>query len=430
MRGTPLGAEDAARLHMAVPENPMTITAALVLDRPLAREALVPLVEERFLRHPRFRWTIAEPRFGIGMPRWVEADRFELDDHLFAIDAAGSGGDDELERLASAVASRPLDPRRPPWRMHLVGGLDGGRASALVVVVSHALADGAALLGILEDLADERAAPRDGDGDEARARGSRMRGLLAGAVSAARLAARPADPRTPLRGRLGTDKRLAFSSALELEDLLAAGRALDLGIAGVLLAATCGALRSELGPRASRDPRLVIHALLPVNVPRETPHALGNRYGSILVPLAVGASGIDARVARVRDDLRRLRTHAAVNAGARIAAAAGVATATVERLGVAFYSRKASVMVSNVRGPSQGLHLAGAGVRDVVVWAPCPGSVALGITLMSYAGRVRLGVSADAAVVGDPHRIVRALELETAALSSFAASIRGHTGRT
>lgn len=424
MGGIPLGAEDAARLHMSMPVNPMTITAVLVFDRALGREALFHVLEERLLRHPRFRWKVVEPRFGLGMPRWVDDPRFDLGDHVVVLDLPGDGGQRELEDVVSEIASTPLDARRPLWRMHLVNGVEGG--SALVVTVNHALADGAALLGILEGLADERGGPRDDASAEPPA-GSRVRRLVTGVVSAARLAARRADPPTSLRGRLGIEKRVAYSSALDVEQLVGTGRALNAGVAGVLMAAVTGALRTELhvGPH---DRRLVLHALLPINLPRETPGALGNRYGSILVPLAVGRADLVDRVSRVRDDLRRLRSHGAVNAGARIAAAAGVATARIERLGVAFYSRKASVMVSNVRGPARSLHVAGATVRDLIVWAPCSGSIALGVTLMSYAGQARLAVLADAGIIGDPRRIVRALELEVAALGTYAAANRGHTG--
>jgi hypothetical protein len=67
--------EDAARLRMSVPENPMVIMAALLLERPLARDVLVNLVEARLLRHERFRRRIIEPRWG--SPLW--ADGAELD---------------------------------------------------------------------------------------------------------------------------------------------------------------------------------------------------------------------------------------------------------------------------------------------------------------------------------------------------------------
>lgn len=429
MRTRPLTPEDAARLHMSTPVNPMTITALLVLDAPLTREVVIELLEERLLRHERFRWRVVEPRLGLGMPRWAEDPRFDVREHVEQIDVSAdvsldvSRRQSELENVLGAIASMPFDDRRPPWRVHLLSHPGGG--GGLVVSVHHALADGAALLEILEDLVDERAPAEEvPDVEPSRAAPSRGRRLLAGVLSAGRLALRRADPRTPLRGRLGVRKCVAFSSAVPLPALIDTAHALETTVAGVLLAAVAGALRAELGPHHLAE-GLALHALLPINLPRESPHALGNRYGSVLVPLAVGTADIGDRARRARDDLRTLRARGAVIAGARLASAAGVMTAATERLGVAFFSRKASVTVSNVRGPARALHLGGATVSDLLVWAPSPGSIALGITLMSYAGRARLAVAADAAVIGDARRLVRALERELAALASFAPSVRG-----
>jgi diacylglycerol O-acyltransferase len=81
---------------------------------------------------------------------------------------------------------------------------------------------------------------------------------------------------------------------------------------------------------------------------------------------------------------------------------------------VRLFSKRATLMVSVVRGPVNTIRLAGARVRDVMVWAPVPGTIAVGITMMSYAGRVRLGLNADALVVRDPERLLSCIlrELE------------------
>lgn len=46
----------------------------------------------------------------------------------------------------------------------------------------------------------------------------------------------------------------------------------------------------------------------------------------------------------------------------------------------------------------------------MLVWAPISGDVALGVSMMSYAGSMRMGVSADARVVSNPGVIVTAFE--------------------
>jgi hypothetical protein len=105
-----------------------------------------------------------------------------------------------------------------------------------------------------------------------------------------------------------------------------------------------------------------------------------------------------------------------------MAVVAGATLPAAPHAAISFYSRKASVVVSSVRGPEQPLHLCGSRIRDVIVWAPPSGEIAFSVTLMSYAGRARIGVAADARVLRDGRRIVRELEDEIASIASFASS--------
>jgi hypothetical protein len=63
--------------------------------------------------------------------------------------------------------------------------------------------------------------------------------------------------------------------------------------------------------------------------------------------------------------------------------------------------------MTNVPGPRQTLYLGGRGIRDIFFWVPQAGKLALGISIFSYAGKVRLGVATDAKLVPDPWPIVR-----------------------
>jgi diacylglycerol O-acyltransferase len=165
----------------------------------------------------------------------------------------------------------------------------------------------------------------------------------------------------------------------------------------------------------------VLHALVPVSAHAGALAATGNRFASVRVPLPIGAGDPVERVRRAIDGLRTARARGGFRAGTHLAGAAGAATAAIERAGVAFYSRKATTVVSSVRGPTRHVHLCGATVTDVVAWAPPVGTIALAFTLISYAGRVRVGVYADARVVGDPQPVLYSLEQELASLRTDCA---------
>src|SRR5581483_7578799 len=153
---TSLAPEDVARLRMDAPESPMVITAALVLQRSLAPEALAKVIETRLLRHDRFRRRVVEPRWS--SPQW--ADDAAPDVRAHCVWHAARGRAPSLVEFVQECMSTPLDGDRPLWRVDAVGGVDGG--AVLVFSVHHVIADGAALVAVLGGLSDE------GNGEDAR----------------------------------------------------------------------------------------------------------------------------------------------------------------------------------------------------------------------------------------------------------------------
>lgn len=411
---------------MGVPENPMIITAVLTLAAPMSFDATLELVRDRLLRHERFKQRVREARLGLGTPRWEEDPRFDVRAHVRRVQLPPPGDARALESLVSELMSAPLDQTRSPWEMHLVDGFEGG--SALVVRIHHVLADGALLVRILGELSDEnenaRAPTSSGkltSAAHAQRRASfseRGRRVLGGVLSAARLVLAHGEPRTALSGKLGVRKHALYSSRLSLEALKTAAHAHDATLTAAFLATIAGALRE----RISSQDGLVLHALVPVALGGDPDNEASNHYASVFVPLPVGERDPLERVRKVHAALLAKRQRRSVSRGMRLASAAGAATKSIERLGVALFSRKASIIASVVRGPSSTVSLAGVRVTDIVVWAPPPGSIALAVTLMSYAGRVRIGLSADARVVLQPRAILETIERGLARLDEPTAS--------
>jgi hypothetical protein len=52
----------------------------------------------------------------------------------------------------------------------------------------------------------------------------------------------------------------------------------------------------------------------------------------------------------------------------------------------------------------------------MMFWVPQSGRLGLGVSILSYAGQVRLGVATDAALVPDPHRIISSFQEEMEAM--------------
>jgi diacylglycerol O-acyltransferase / wax synthase len=47
-------------------------------------------------------------------------------------------------------------------------------------------------------------------------------------------------------------------------------------------------------------------------------------------------------------------------------------------------------------------------------WVPHPAALGLGVSLLTYAGQIRMGVRADTAVMADPADLVRRFEAQVA----------------
>jgi hypothetical protein len=89
-------------------------------------------------------------------------------------------------------------------------------------------------------------------------------------------------------------------------------------------------------------------------------------------------------------------------------------------LGLRFFGSKATAVLTNVPGPREPLYLAGRKLDRVMFWVPQSGRLGLGISILSYAGGVMLGVATDEGLVADPEKIVDAFEKEFRSLKAAA----------
>lgn len=84
----------------------------------------------------------------------------------------------------------------------------------------------------------------------------------------------------------------------------------------------------------------------------------------------------------------------------------------MRQLVVRFFGSKATAVVTNVRGPEQELYLAGMRLRRMTFFVPQSAMLGIGISIMTYAGQIQIGVIADAGLVPDPLAITRGVSEE------------------
>ena len=106
-------------------------------------EAVRQRIDARLHLVPRFRQLLHVPRRGLGGPLWVDADTFDLRDHVQVLPLPAPGDEAQLLLATEQLRSRRLDRSRPLWEMWFLPGLPDGRVG-LFVRMHHAIADGIA----------------------------------------------------------------------------------------------------------------------------------------------------------------------------------------------------------------------------------------------------------------------------------------------
>jgi diacylglycerol O-acyltransferase len=138
--------------------TPMEVAYACVFDPATASggysfEAVRRVLAERVPTLVPFRRRLMAVPFGLDHPRWVDDPDFQLDNHLHRVALPAPGGEEELSAMVAAVMGRSLDPDQPPWEMHIVEGLEGGKVG-LIAKIHHSVIDGVAGVQLMEQLLD------------------------------------------------------------------------------------------------------------------------------------------------------------------------------------------------------------------------------------------------------------------------------------
>ena len=444
-RAEPLSAVDNAWLRMEDPTNLMMVTGILIFDQPLSFERLRDTIEQRLIgRFERFRQRVAA---GGGPAQWEDDPNFTLAAHLHRIALPAPGDQAALQDLVSDLMSTPLDFSKPPWQYHLIEGYGDG--CVVLARLHHCIADGIALIHVLLSLTDDAPdAGLAGDGDGVPAARRRSPGpvaavnatvrtaerLLAGGIDALlepsrirdtarlglgslgalnRLLLLSADPPTAFKGRLGVAKRAVWSEPVPLDEVKAIGRAVGATVNDVLLAAVTGALRRYLQERGAPVDGLDIRAAVPVNLRSpDAPPSLGNQFGLVFLALPIGADDPLDRLHDLKERMEAIKGSPEAIVTFGILTAMGSGPSQVQDLGVGIFGAKATAVMTNVPGPRQTIYLAGAPIRGIQFWVPQSGRLGLGVSILSYAGQVTLGIATDAGLVPDPEAIIRDFHAE------------------
>jgi diacylglycerol O-acyltransferase / wax synthase len=441
---------DTAWLRMDQPTNLMMIVGVMMLEGKLDVRAVKKIIAARFLAFRRFGQRAVQDAAGA----WWETDEgLDLDAHIVRARLTGAAGKEELEALVSELASTPLDPEKPLWQFHVVENYTGG--SALITRIHHCYADGIALIQVLLSMTHATAAgslalepeqfeigtggeadfwaqllkPVTGALDNAKEIGKGLieqgksiaanpgsarealqgvagKGIeLAGEV--AKLMLMGKDAQTRFKGELGTRKTVAWAEPLPLNEVKVVGKALGCSINDVLLSMAAGALRDYLIDKGDSVDGLEIRAIVPVNLRAAGgAKSLGNHFGLVFLDLPIGTEHPLERVYEVRRRMQALKGSYQPVIALALLSAVGYGPRALQEQVTQLLGANASAVMTNVPGPAHPLYFAGKRIVEQDFWVPQSGGIGMGISILSYDGRIQFGLITDAGLVPDPDRIV------------------------
>jgi WS/DGAT/MGAT family acyltransferase len=447
---------DTAWLRMDNDVNLMMILGIWLLRPAVAYEAVCARVEAKLLQYERFRQKVVLDATGAD---WVHDPDFDLHRHVVREHLARKPRESEraaLQRRAGELAATPLDPDRALWQFHLIEDYAGG--SALIARIHHCIGDGIALTSVMLSITDGGTDPprRKHRSGSTGARGgladavmrplgelsakalalydaslARTLGLLshpqhglAGTLDGLRtarqvlgdvaaLALMPDDSPTRLKGKPSGEKRVAWSEPVPLERVKWIGKGLGCSINDVLLACVAGAIGAYLRHAGDDPGAKEIRAMVPVNLrPMEEAWQLGNRFGLAPLVLPIGIENPVERVYAVRARMTELKTSYQPLLAFVVLAVAGLMVKPLQDAILGLFSKKATAVMTNVPGPAVPLTLCGSTLRQTMFWVPASGDIGVGVSILSYAGGVQLGLITDAALCPDPQAVIDRFEPE------------------
>ena len=160
---------------------------------------------------------------------------------------------------------------------------------------------------------------------------------------------------------------------------------------------------------------------MPVNV---RPHGqlprCENHFAPVPLALPAGTCPLTSRILAVKAEMDHLKRSAVPVVVYEIQRALlALFPEAMSRGLIDFLANKCTAVVTNIIGPCRNITLEGRRVRSIIFWVPQRARIGVGISILSFAGKVQLGVIADEALVPDLAPLIQAFEEEFEALRSL-----------
>jgi diacylglycerol O-acyltransferase / wax synthase len=404
------------------------------------------LIEARLGQVPRYRQRVQFVPFKQGRPVWIDESQFDVEYHVRHTALPPPGGEKELRRLAGRLFSQALDRDKPLWELWLVEGLGGddsagdgqtpeagasGDRFAVISKTHHCMLDGISGVDLATVLMDTepsteapaapaewrpRAAPKASEllaislkeqftnpiqvvrealhaNNDAR---KLLREIAGGMKPLLGLAGMGLAPASALNRPIGPHRRFEMLD-LHLPSIRKIRRALRGTVNDVILSVVAGALRRWLEARGeSLGPDL--RALVPVSMRgAHDRNTFGNQISAVFCPLPVAEPNPVERLRKVREAMKGVKEGGQAVGAAALASLSDFAPPTLlaQAARLQAVTRFFNLVITNVPGPQFPLYLLGRQLLACYPQVPLAAQQSIGVALLSYHGKVCVGLLAD-----------------------------------
>ena len=457
-----LGTLDSLFLELEDRTAHMHVGAVAIFEGPPPPyRDLLRLIEARLDAVPRYRQRVMFVPGKLGRPVWVDETQFDLEYHVRHTALPSPGGEAELKKLAGRLLSQALDRDKPLWEMWLVEGMGGGDGAAgdgrspqggasndrfaIVSKTHHAMLDGVSGVDLATVLMDTEPASAPPDAPAAwtprkappvaELMISSVKEQLSNPLRMAREAMEPNSeavkvvgqlfsglkpllgvfsmgmaPPSPLNVPIGPHRRFEMVE-LSLAEVKEVRAGLGGTVNDVILATVAGALRSWLMARGE-TPAADLRVLVPVSMRDRDKHGtFGNQVSAVFCPLPVTDQNPIERLRKVREAMKGIKESGSAMGAHALSRLGDFAPPTLlaQASRLQAVTRMFNLVVTNVPGPQFPLYLLGKRMLRCFPQVPLAAQQAVGIALLSYDGRIGVGLIGDSDAARDLPALAGAL---------------------
>jgi diacylglycerol O-acyltransferase len=412
----PIRAEDALFLYAQTPFLCQQVGAVLVLESAAVDVGqLRDAVRARVRAVPDLRRRLEAAAGWWRRPYWVADDDIDFTERVREVVPGEDGNPHTICGVVDGFFSRCCDPYRMPWEILLIRGAPDGRAT-VAVKVHHAIGDSDTIIGTLIKLCDAEADPvtaAAGQPGVPRTLGTAIQRTRMAALAIRglwHLAAAGVAPGVSVCGPFTSDRRRYVPVALSARDVATTARALDTGIADLLLTVIADALGRLLRARGEGTTGRALRIAVPrawTAEPKTRGAKPGNRTAAVSLNVPIGPIAPAERLSAVRGQVASHVRQGEDTAAALVLRAMNFLPPPLQRLAATqlYQHRWFNLLVSVFPGVRRTHRLLGVRLEEVYPVLALADGVGLAIGAMTWGQSLSVGILADSALVPDADKL-------------------------